>query len=144
MEKIEHAHTIFTKIWSYLDLKIAGGFFVVIANFLFGSIQGKTLGAIITLIVIDFITALYAARKTGEAIKSAKAFRTPLKIIIYCGLIASGHLTDSVLPFAIVSDTIIGFLAITELISILENASKTGFGIPQKLLGRLEEIKDSK
>lgn len=101
--------------------------------------------ALLVLIVVDFFTATLAAKKTGEEIKSSRIFRTPIKILVYFMLVSVAHLMETVTPvLSILDETMMSFLALTELISILENTGRMGYAIPQKLLNKLHELRNEK
>jgi phage-related holin len=98
---------------------------------------------VLTLIIIDLVTALAAEYKVGHAIESRKALKTVTKIVIYGLMVAGAHLTEEILPGTTFLDSAaISFLALTELISILENIGKAGYAIPKKLLNQLETLRE--
>ena len=61
-------------------------------------------------------------------------------------LITTARIAEFSLPEVIryLDDTIIAFLTLTELISIIENTGKMGYAIPKKLLLKLKSIRDEK
>lgn len=115
------------------------GFF----SFLYDKVYTDAMFAILLLIIFDFITGVASQKKNGHPIESAKVFRTSKKIAVYFLLVSAGFLaekaTQGVVP--LIDETLMGFLAITELVSILENVGYMGFAIPQKLLNRLNKLK---
>lgn len=125
-----------TRVWFKA---IASGFFIAI-EFLFDSLQKQAMIAIIVLITIDFISGLYASLKSGQKIQSSKIRRTAFKVAAYFLLISAGFVAEKAVPIQIIDDTIISFLAATELISILENMSLAGYAIPIKLLDSLKNL----
>lgn len=68
------------------------------------------------------------------------------KVAAYFTLISAGNLaehgTQNYIPF--LDETIIGFLCATELLSILENTGRMGYAVPQKLINKLSQYKNSK
>ncbi|WP_348710655.1 phage holin family protein [Tenacibaculum sp. 190524A05c] len=83
------------------------------------------LTTIMFLIVVDFITGAYAALKVGISLKSEKIGNTISKFFIYNLVIISAyflekHIVNEV-PFLKI---IAGFIAITEIKSILENYNR--------------------
>lgn len=136
------------KIISLPIFKIMTGIILGALAFLFDTMLQEALLALMILIVFDFITALGAVYKTKDiSIESAKVYRTALKATIYYILISSAHLAEigigiNAFPLNFFDETIIGFLAVTEFISILENTSKMGYSIPKKLLNKLNEYHD--
>lgn len=119
---------------------------IPVYTFLFGDIETKVALGLVVLIVFDFFTGLAAAKKCGHEIKSAKVFRSAIKLVVYFMFVAAGHLVEVTNPIVLgfVDDTIMGFLAITELISIIENIGNIGFAIPKKLLNKLQSFNDTK
>lgn len=141
-EKIE---ITIQQVCNDFTLKCLFGFAYVTYSFLFDNLQTQSLFAILTLIVIDFITGIWAAKVSGEVISSAKVFRSVVKMIIYFMFISAAHLMETTTPLLSVADElIISFLAVTELISVIENVGKMGFAIPKKFLNKLQEFRDSK
>jgi phage-related holin len=132
---------LWNHIWDHAGWKIAGAFFLSVTSFLFDGILRDAMLAVLVLCTFDFITALVACHKTNCPIESRIAFRSAIKIAVYFLLISSGRVTEvatqNVLPF--IDETVISFLAVTELISILENVGRMGYAIPKKLLNKLQE-----
>jgi len=126
-------------------IKCMGALLYVPYVFLFDSEQHVGLTALLILIIFDMITGIASARYTGEIIKSSKILRTVLKICFYYLFISAGHLTENVVGLNLYLDeTILAVLALTELISIMENIGKMGYAIPMKLLNKLHELRDDK
>lgn len=126
--------------------KAVGGGFLAIYAFLFSFESWQLMAALIVLVTFDMVTGIFAAKKTGEEIKSSKAARTAVKLAMYGLLISSGHLTDSIIGIPEgwfnIETALLGFLAATELISILENSGRMGFGVPRKILNQLHRYTD--
>ncbi len=61
-------------------------------------------------------------------------------------LITTARLSEYSLPDVIgyLDETIIAFLCLTELISVLENTGKMGYAIPAQLLNKLKSWRDEK
>lgn len=135
-----------TKVFRAVEAKIAVGIGLSTLTFFFDAVYKDALLSIIFLIVFDFLTAIAANKINGARIESAKVFRSAVKTAIYFLLISAGHLaenaTNRVLPF--MDETIMGFLAVTELISIMENVGMMGYAVPQKLLNQLEKFRRDK
>lgn len=130
-----------------LKILIATGF--VGFHFLFDDALEVEMIALFFLILADFLFAIaHAYKDPDNYIQSRKIIRTAYKFILYFGLVATAHITELALPDLFIlegiDETIIAFLAVTEMISILEHASNFGFDIPKKLLGRLKVFRDSK
>lgn len=82
---------------------------------------------------------------SGHEITSSKVFRTSIKIVLYFMMVSAGHLTEMIvgLDFKI-DEILLMFLSVTEFISIIENIGKMGFSVPQNLLNKLKDFKESK
>lgn len=128
----------------YLTFKLFFATFFVITAFLFDPLHTQAIIAILVLIVIDFITAIFACLKTCDQIKSRKILYSAIKTSVYFLLIAAGFVAEKTIPFPVIDETIMAFLAATELISILENTSKAGYAVPQSLLKWLKEFSNKK
>lgn len=112
--------------------------------FILGDMNKTAHVAVLLLIVADFITGILAAKVSGDEIKSSKIMRSAVKALIYFIMIAGAHLVEVAAPFVSFTDeTVLAFLACTELISIIENSGKMGFAIPKKLLNKLQTFRDS-
>jgi toxin secretion/phage lysis holin len=143
---IDAFSNIWDKVSHHTFLKGAGAVVYALYAFFFDSGQSAGLIALFVLIMFDFTTAIANAYHKKIEIQSRKIFVTAVKIVIYFGLVATAHIAEHAVPItsAFLDETLLAFLALTELISILENVGKLGFAIPQKLLNKLEELRDSK
>lgn len=124
-------------------IKLLPSYFIPAYITLFGLESEKIIQALLILVIIDFITGVSSAYTTGEHIKSRTAVRSAFKIAVYGLLVSAGHLTEQITPFStFLEEAVTTFLALTELISIIENIGKMGFAIPKKLLNQLHKIRD--
>lgn len=138
IERLAEAHPIMQKIFSNMLFKvwIAAAFAV-----LFDPSKGTEMTAVFILIVIDFLTGVGAAKYADEQIRSAKIFRSGVKLLTYFGMISAGYLLETSIGYNAGADEImIAFIAATEFISIMENMGKLGFKTPKKLLNVVEDI----
>lgn len=133
-------------VLSYPLIKMSVALSLGVSNFFFDEVLALAMWSLLALIVFDFITAIMAVYSSHEEIESRKIVLTVRKIVVYYVSISAGFLTEAATHNAIplIDETIIGFLAVTELISILENTGKMGYHTPNKLLNRLREINDSR
>ena len=116
-----------------------------ILTFFFDPLQQLALVALFVLVLIDFALGIAAARATGDAVRSAKLVRTGIKFTVYFTLIAAARITEHAIPvLPFLDETVTGFLAATELMSILENTGRLGFATPKKLTDLLGEYVKSK
>jgi toxin secretion/phage lysis holin len=143
--KIKDAMELINGLFDAALLKIVASVLFIFLSFGFDSLQHKALIALFILMWADCLTAIWAAYKSGETIKSAKIFRTPVKIVIYFGLIYFARITEYGLPelLTILDETVIAFCVVTELISIMENVNKMGYPVPTKLLSKLINVRDN-
>lgn len=126
-------------------VKLFGTYIIIMLDFLFGTGEKTALVALLMLVIADFITGVSASVKTGHSIKSAKIYRTGLKLVIYFLSISSGHFIEVALGYNVgANEMLVVFFAVTEFISIMENMAKLGFATPKKLLNIMEDIKDLK
>lgn len=138
---IEVIKNIFTSIGDYLNVKILASASVTLYTLFFGAIPYNVASAVVILVIMDMVTGLMASKKSGAIITSKRAFATAGKLAVYGLLISAGHLTEVVIGFDMkIDESIMIILAVTELISILENGAVLGYSIPQKLLNRLKEF----
>lgn len=134
---------ILTKACTICWFKIPVAIIVGMAGYLFGVENHASLLMLLVLIIFDMITAIMAEWKRGRAIESRKALKTATKTVVYGIFASGGHLTEQIVPGATFLDNaVISFLAITELISIVENIGHMGYAIPKKLLNRLEDLRE--
>lgn len=145
-ENITYIGSMFYKICENIMLKciFVGG--LVVSEFFLDTVLAKSMVALFFLILFDWITGMFAAHVNKEKIKSLKILRTPIKIGIYFMLITVARLSEYSLPDVMryLDETVIAFLALTELISNIENVGKMGYAIPQKLLAKLKSLRDKK
>lgn len=132
-------------IYEHFFVKVWYSLAVPFITFTFGIHNTLVIQVIFILIIIDFITGITSAYMAGEKITSRRTVKTAFKVVIYGILISSGHLVEKILPGTFFIEEIVSsFLGLTEFISILENAGKMGYGVPQKLLHKLQEMRDDK
>jgi phage-related holin len=125
-------------------LKCAGTGILVISEFLVDDVLAKAMLGLLILILFDWVTGTMAARHTGDHIKSAKIFRTPVKIVVYFMLVTGARISEYSLPDMVhfIDETVVAFLTLTEMISLLENTGKMGYPIPIKILKKLRKLRD--
>lgn len=109
-------------------------FFLSIFSFFFDPLQQTSMLALFMLVIMDFGLGTAAARHTGDKIRSAKLVRTAIKLVVYFTLVSAARITEHTIPFDFLDTTVIGFLAATELLSVLENTGRLGFAVPKKLI----------
>lgn len=117
---------------------------LVAMSFLFGEVYEAGIIAVIMLMIFDTIFGVAASYYEGKAITSRRFSRAVQKGIVYLMAISSGYFMDNTIPVDFVQATMIGFIAVTEFISILENMGRMGYQTPKKLLNQLKEFQSSK
>lgn len=98
--------------------------------------------ALITFVVIDYITGLMVA-VLEHKLSSEVGFRGIFKKVLIFILVGIGNMIDIHLlgNGSAIRTAIIFFYVSNEGISIVENAAKIGLPVPKKLLDVLEQIK---
>ena len=125
-------------IWVSIQLGFAtiGGFF----GWFLGGFDGF-LYALVAFVVLDYITGVMLAvleKKLSSEIGAKGIFK---KVLIFT-LVGIGHIIDSHIigDGSVIRTAVIFFYLSNEGISILENTSKIGLPIPQKLKDVLEQL----
>lgn len=98
--------------------------------------------ALITFVVIDYITGLMVA-VLEHKLSSEVGFRGIFKKVLIFILVGIGNMIDIHLlgNGSAIRTAVIFFYVSNEGISIVENAAKIGLPVPKKLLDVLEQIK---
>lgn len=142
MEILAYLWGLIVKAYEFVWWKLGASAGLFTFSFFFDSLKNDAMFALFALILMDFVTSVYSSWKRKHAITSFGVFKTAIKIALYYTLISAGFLTEKAVPIGFIDDTIIGFLAVTELISILENAANMGYAVPKALLNRLHKYTD--
>lgn len=79
------------------------------------------MNALLILVVCDFISGIWAAKKKGERIQSNAMYRTVSKIVMYFIAIVAGLSCEVAVPGVPFTKVATGFIAVVELKSIYEN-----------------------
>jgi toxin secretion/phage lysis holin len=147
-------------LWVYfLCLKIIRGGIIVnkfefiyrTAAALFGGIIGYLFGGwstlisiLVTFIIIDYISGILAAGYLGK-LSSSVGFKGIAKKVMIIIVVAAAHLADQAMGTEhIARDAVIFFYLANELLSILENAGKTGLPVPDQITRLVEILKGGK
>lgn len=144
IEMLTYIKYTLVKVFSPSLVKSTGVFFYVIYAFLLDVTQYNSYVALLVLILLDFITGVYAAKKSGEAIRSGKVRHSAIKVMAYFAVISGAHVAENGIPAAIafIDETVLAFFLITELISLIENVGRMGYETPKKILNQLKEYKE--
>ncbi len=130
------------EIWTYIQMAFAaiGGWL----GWFLGGFDGF-LYALVTFVVIDYVTGLMCAileKKLSSVIGARGIFK---KVVIFT-LAGVAHIIDSRIigDGSAIRTAVIFFYLSNEGISIIENASKIGLPIPQKLKDILAQLNSKK
>ncbi|MDQ0154143.1 phage holin family protein [Robertmurraya andreesenii] len=130
------------EIWNYFQVVIAtlGGWF----GWALGGYDGF-LYALIVFVIIDYITGLMSAvieKHLSSEIGAKGIFK---KVLIFF-LVGVAHIIDSKIigDGSAIRTAVIFFYLSNEGISIVENASRIGLSIPEKLKDILAQLRDKK
>ncbi len=114
----------------------AGG----LVGFLWGE-WSVLLQILLAFTIIDYITGMIASGVEGR-LSSRIGFKGIAKKIMIFFLVTVGHLIDKALGEGhIFRDGIIFFYLGNELLSILENAGRTGLPVPQQIKNAVQVLK---
>lgn len=135
--------SVFDGVWEFASVKFWSSLLVPLFGVFFGFENPAILQALFLLTAIDFVTGVCSARVAGEQIKSRIAVKSAYKVAVYGLLVSSGHLAEMITPGGtFIEEAVTSFLALTELISIIENVGKMGFAVPNKLLNQLQKLRE--
>ena len=123
-------------------MKFLAAWLVVLGGFLFGKFDGL-MWALVTFIVLDYLTGVLAAVSRKELSSETGAKGIAKKLLIFVIIIIANIVDGQVIGESHVlrSITVMFYIA-NESISILENAGSLGVPIPKKILSVLEQLKD--
>lgn len=130
------------EIWTYIQMAFAaiGGWL----GWFLGGFDGF-LYALVTFVVIDYVTGLMCAI-LEKKLSSVIGARGILKKVVIFTLVGVAHIIDSRIigDGSAIRTAVIFFYLSNEGISIIENASKIGLPIPQKLKDILAQLNSKK
>jgi toxin secretion/phage lysis holin len=156
--KVDHTKIRYGEVFCMFNLKnvfeaildnwVVKGFGAVLLSvkeFLFCPAETNLVAIMILMVSIDTLTGLMKAVRNHTA-SSAGFFRFSLKLLVYFILASSSALMDKVLPisgYISALSTVIVYLCLTEFLSILENISALGYGVPTKIISVLKLTKST-
>ena len=130
---------LYTK--AQIQLIAIAGFF---GGFLAAAVGGfdKQLKALLILMLLDYATGMYAAWRE-KRIFSKRGYQGLVKKLSIVIAVAFGVLVDAVLQTDFWRFTFISGFGVMEIISIIENADRGGYGqvIPARIRKHLKELK---
>jgi len=125
---------ILSNIISFGWIKVILSVIATVFAWFFDDTRGANPALIVAaLIVLDSISGIIAAIKSGEGLSSKKSKRVVWKFLIYGVAIITGRLIDKLIPVPAFAVIIEVFLGVTEGQSIIENLGRSGMPIPKKL-----------
>jgi len=138
----EHVNEIFTAASFWYKIKVIISLIIGATTYFISEEYHAVAVMVLVLTIFDFITAIMAVSKTGEPIRSKRVLKTVTKIVVYGLLISAASFTERVVfGKTFMEEAVISFLAITELISIIENVGKMGYVVPNRLLNTLRDMR---
>lgn len=124
--------------WTQLSLAALGGFL----GWFLGGVDGF-LYALVAFIATDYITGVMCAI-VDRVLSSEIGYRGIFKKMLIFALVGVAHIIDQNIigDGSIIRTAVIFFYLSNEGISIIENATRLGLPIPEKLRDVLEQLKD--
>lgn len=111
-----------------------------IVGYIFGE-WSVLLQILLAFVIIDYVSGLLASGVEGK-LSSKVGFRGIAKKIMIFVLVAVGHLVDKAIgDGSMVQNAIIFFYLGNELLSILENAGRTGLPVPEQIKNAVDVLK---
>lgn len=121
-------------------LKVVISSILSVFFFFFGNLYTDALSAILMLMLIDAVLGVWASKLEGRAITSSRFADSVKKGIVYFIAISAGYFADLTVPYDAIQATMVGFVGVTEFISVLENTGRMGYQTPKKLLNQLRDF----
>ena len=105
----------------------------------------KSIEVLLWLMLLDYISGVIAAYVNPNlALNSQKGFRGIMKKVMILVLVSLAHFVDSATGQVLAQSIVVWFFIGNEGLSIVENASKAGLPIPDKLKDTLEQLKEQR
>ena len=105
----------------------------------------KSVEVLLWLMVLDYISGVMAAYiNTDMALDSRKGYRGIVKKVMILVLVSLAHFMDSAMGQSISQIVVVWFFIGNEGLSIVENASKAGLPVPERLKDTLEQLRKEK
>jgi toxin secretion/phage lysis holin len=111
-----------------------------VVGWLFGG-WDPLLQILLAFVVFDYLSGMFASGKEGR-LSSQIGFQGIKKKVMIFVLVAVGHLVDKAIgQGSVFQDTITFFYLGNELLSILENAGRTGLPVPEQIKSAVQVLK---
>ena len=124
--------------WTQLSLAALGGFL----GWFLGGVDGF-LYALVAFVAIDYVTGIMCAI-VDRVLSSEIGYRGIFKKVLIFALVGVAHIIDQNIigDGSIIRTAVIFFYLSNEGISIIENSTRIGLPVPEKLKEILEQLKD--
>jgi toxin secretion/phage lysis holin len=120
--------------------KIAATAIGGMASYLFGGWH-TLIQILLVFVTIDYLTGMIASAYEGK-LSSRIGFRGIAKKVMIFAIVAVAHLIDTAIGEShLFRDAVIYFYLANELLSILENAGRTGLPIPNQIKNAVSVLK---
>lgn len=113
--------------------------FGVVMGYLYGR-WSPLVGMLLTFVIFDYATGMLAGYYTGQ-LSSKVGYRGIAKKVMLFFMVAVAHLIDLAMHVNIVMTATIYFYLSNELLSIVENAGRTGLPVPEQLKQAIKILK---
>ena len=105
----------------------------------------KSIEVLLWLMLMDYISGVIAAYVNPNlALNSQKGFKGIMQKVMILVLVSLAHCVDSATGQVLAQSIVVWFFIGNEGLSIVENASKAGLPIPDKLKDTLEQLKEQR
>lgn len=123
--------------WTQIGLTAVGGFL----GWFLGGVDGF-LYALVAFVAIDYVTGIMCAI-VERVLSSEIGYRGIFKKVLIFALVGVAHIIDQNIigDGSVIRTAVIFFYLSNEGISIIENATRLGLPIPEKLRDVLEQLK---
>lgn len=96
---------------------------------------------LVVFVITDYITGVMATSVNGK-LSSAEGSKGLFRKVAIFVIVAVANVLNSTMQVnGVIQSVVIGFFCANEGLSILENCSKMGLPIPQKLVDALEQLR---
>lgn len=111
-----------------------------IVGYIFGE-WSVLLQILLAFVIIDYVSGLLASGVEGK-LSSKVGFKGIAKKLMIFVMVAVGHLVDKAIgDGSMIQNAIIFFYLGNELLSILENAGRTGLPVPEQIKNAVDILK---
>ena len=98
---------------------------------------------LVFLMLVDYVTGIWVGYIT-KTVNSARAYKGISKKVFILIIVSCSTVIEQLVPNVGIRNLVIVFYVATEFLSVIENASKLGLPIPEKLKIALEQSRGDK